>query len=97
MDGIGVHLIEWQPNFNPMTHKLLECLVWVRLYNIPSEYWNTEALKEIGNYFGSFISTDEILEDRIWGSFARICVNVDQISSMPDKIKIMGNGEGGHK
>ncbi|GLJ44976.1 hypothetical protein SUGI_0946760 [Cryptomeria japonica] len=94
LDGIGVHLIDLQSNFNPRTNKLPGCLFWVRLYNIPSEYWNTEVLKEIGNCFGSFISVDEILEDRIWGSFARICVNIDQISSMPDKIRIMGNVEG---
>ncbi|GLJ41345.1 hypothetical protein SUGI_0855610 [Cryptomeria japonica] len=65
LDGIGVHLIDWQLDFNPRTHKLPECPIWVRLYNIPSEYWNTKALKEIGNYFGSFISADEIMEDRI--------------------------------
>ncbi|GLJ44194.1 hypothetical protein SUGI_0922470 [Cryptomeria japonica] len=37
LHGIGVHLIDWQLNFNPKTHKLPECPVWVRLYNIPSE------------------------------------------------------------
>lgn len=33
------------------------------------------------------------MEDRIWGSNARICINVHQTSSMPDKIRIMGNRE----
>ncbi|GLJ09664.1 hypothetical protein SUGI_0113690 [Cryptomeria japonica] len=93
LDGSGVHLLDWQPNFNTRTHVLPECSVWVRLYNIPSEYWNIEALKEINNCFESFISVDEILEDRNWGSFERICVSVDQISSMPNKIRILGDGE----
>ncbi|GLJ45100.1 hypothetical protein SUGI_0949440 [Cryptomeria japonica] len=93
LDGIGVHLIEWQPNFNPRTHTLPNNLVWVRLYNFPSVYWNTEILKEISKSLGTFISTNDILEDRIWGSFVRLCVNVNQISSMPSKVRILAVGE----
>ncbi|GLJ37790.1 hypothetical protein SUGI_0768080 [Cryptomeria japonica] len=93
LDGIGVHLIKWYPNFNPRTHTLPESLTWIRLYNIPIEYWNIELLKEISKSLGSFISADDILEDRIWGSFARICVNVYQISTMPTRVKIFGEGE----
>ncbi|GLJ24403.1 hypothetical protein SUGI_0466050 [Cryptomeria japonica] len=63
LDGIKVHLINWSPNFNPQTHTLPESLTWVRMYNIPTEYWNKDMLKEISKSLGSFISADDILED----------------------------------
>ncbi|GLJ21244.1 hypothetical protein SUGI_0389820 [Cryptomeria japonica] len=93
LDGTRVNLINWCPNFNPMTHTLAGSPTLVRLYNIPPKYCNIEMLKEITKSLGTFISIDDILEDRIWGSFARICVNVSQISTMPTCIKIHGEGE----
>ncbi|GLJ26998.1 hypothetical protein SUGI_0529010 [Cryptomeria japonica] len=47
LDGIEVHIIEWQPNFNPRTHVLPNSKVWIRLYNCPSDYWHIDVIKEI--------------------------------------------------
>ncbi|GLJ31116.1 hypothetical protein SUGI_0623050 [Cryptomeria japonica] len=75
LDGIGVHIIDWKPNFNPRFHTLLENTVRLRLYNCPSDYWHIEIIKDICKELGTFISVDDILEDRVLGSFIRICIN----------------------
>ncbi|GLJ54133.1 hypothetical protein SUGI_1159580 [Cryptomeria japonica] len=92
LDGIGVHIIDWKPNFNPRFHTLLENTVWLRLDNCPSDYLHIEIIKDIYKELGTFISVDDILEDRVWGSFIRICINTDQISKIPE-VKIIGAEE----
>ncbi|GLJ44368.1 hypothetical protein SUGI_0929820 [Cryptomeria japonica] len=93
LDGIGVHIIDWKPNFNPRFHTLPENTVWLRLYNCPSDYWHIEIIKDICKELGTFLSVDNILEDRVWGSFVRICINIGQISKIPEEVKIIGAGE----
>ncbi|GLJ08379.1 hypothetical protein SUGI_0087660 [Cryptomeria japonica] len=93
LDGIGVHIIDWIPNFNPRFHTLLESTVWLRLYNCPSDYWHIEIIKEICRELGTFVSIDDILEDRVWGSFIRICINTNQISKILEEVKIIGAGK----
>ncbi|GLJ29851.1 hypothetical protein SUGI_0589910 [Cryptomeria japonica] len=90
LDGIEVHIIEWQPNFNPRTHVLLESKVWIRFYNCPLDYWHIDVFKDICKYLGTFVSFDDILEEKIWRSFLRICISIDQITKIPDEVKIIG-------
>ncbi|GLJ35947.1 hypothetical protein SUGI_0721280 [Cryptomeria japonica] len=89
LDEIGVHIIDWKPNFNSRFHTLLENTVWLRLYNCPSDYWHIEIIKDICKEIGTFVSVDDILEDRVWGSFIRICINTSQISKIPEEVKII--------
>ncbi|GLJ43121.1 hypothetical protein SUGI_0894870 [Cryptomeria japonica] len=93
LDGIEVHIIEWQLNFNPRTHVLLDSKVWIRFYNRPSDYWHINVIKDICKYLGTFVSVDDILEDKIWGSFLRKCISTDQITKIPDEVKIIGVGK----
>ncbi|GLJ06899.1 hypothetical protein SUGI_0051770 [Cryptomeria japonica] len=90
LDRIGVHIIDWKPNFNPCFHSLPENTIWLRLYNCPSDYWHIENIKDICKELGTFVSVDDILEDRVWGCFIRICINTGQISSIPEEVKING-------
>ncbi|GLJ52227.1 hypothetical protein SUGI_1110980 [Cryptomeria japonica] len=92
LDGIEVHIIEWQPNFNPRTHVLPDSKVWIRLYNCPLDYWHIDVVKEICKDLGTFVSVDDILEDKIWASFLKICICTDQITKIPEEVKIIGAG-----
>ncbi|GLJ05802.1 hypothetical protein SUGI_0025710 [Cryptomeria japonica] len=90
LDGIGVHIIDWIPNFNPRFHTLPESIVWLRLYKFPSNYWHIEIIKDICKELGTFVSVNDVLEDRVWGSFIKICINTSQISKIPEEVKIIG-------
>lgn len=90
LDDIEVHIIDWQPNFNPRTHVLPDNKVWIRFYNCPSDYWNIDFIKDICKNLGTFVSVDDILEDKVWGSFLRICISTDQITKIPNEVKFIG-------
>ncbi|GLJ11882.1 hypothetical protein SUGI_0179180 [Cryptomeria japonica] len=93
LDGIEVHTIDWQPNFNPRTHVLSDSKVWIRLYNCPSDYWHVDFIKDICKDLGTFVSANNILEDKLWGSFLIICISIDQITKIPDEVRIIGVGK----
>ncbi|GLJ16469.1 hypothetical protein SUGI_0280400 [Cryptomeria japonica] len=93
LDGIEVHIIDWQPNFNPQTYVLPDSKVWIRLYNCPSNYWHIDVIKDICKNFGAFVLVDDILEDKLWGSFLGICISTNQINKIPDEVRIIGAGK----
>ncbi|XP_030964023.1 uncharacterized protein LOC115985196 [Quercus lobata] len=77
---IGEHFLSirpWVPNFRPCSTDVLSITVWVRLNELPIEYYQVEALKEIGRTIGKVlrIDTHTALEAR--GYYARICVQID--------------------
>ncbi|GLJ07014.1 hypothetical protein SUGI_0055490 [Cryptomeria japonica] len=93
LDGIEVHTIDWQPTFNPRMYVQSDSKVWIRLYNYPLDYWHIDVIKDICKDLSTFVSADDILEDKLWGSFLGICISMDQITKIPDEVKIIGAGK----
>ena len=50
--------------------------VWVRLNELPIEYYNAEALQIIGNAISKVLRVDTFTASETRGRFARICVQV---------------------
>ncbi|GLJ27902.1 hypothetical protein SUGI_0547790 [Cryptomeria japonica] len=67
--------------------------VWIRLYNCPLDYWHIDVIKDICKNIGTFVSADDILEDKLWGRFLRICISTNQINKIPDEVRIIGAGK----
>lgn len=65
----------------------------MRLYNCPSDYWHIDVIKDICKDLGTFVLADDILEDKLWGSFLKICISTDQITKIPDEVRIIGAGK----
>ena len=77
---IGEHFLSirpWVPNFRPCSTDVSSIAIWVRLNDLPIEYFQMEALKEIGSTIRKVlrIDTHTALEAR--GRYARICVQID--------------------
>ncbi|KAI9111670.1 hypothetical protein K1719_017360 [Acacia pycnantha] len=68
----------WRPNFNPWKADL-QCniVAWVRLPDVPFEFYNVESLRRIGNMIGKMIKVDRSTSIYDKGGFARICVEID--------------------
>ncbi|KAI9083255.1 hypothetical protein K1719_034787 [Acacia pycnantha] len=68
----------WRPNFNPQKADL-QCNIaaWVRLPDVPFEFYNVESLRRIGNKIGKMIKVDRSTSIYDKGGFARICVEID--------------------
>lgn len=67
----------WEPNLRPFTASVTLIAIWVRLNELPIEYYEAEVLKEIRKSIGNVlrIDTHTALETR--GRYARTSVQVD--------------------
>ncbi|KAL8159519.1 hypothetical protein V2J09_001056 [Rumex salicifolius] len=98
----GGHLLlikPWSLIFYPLT-KPISCLnLWIRIFKLPNEYKNSEALSAIleANNFGRFIRMDPIHLKRKWVKFVRLCVNTDVEVTTDQKLIILDEHMVEHK
>ena len=52
--------------------------VWIRLAELPIEFFHPDILRAIGNTIGTFLRIDSITTSVARGCFARICVQIDK-------------------
>nr|XP_023918488.1 uncharacterized protein LOC112030039 [Quercus suber]POF02866.1 uncharacterized protein CFP56_10923 [Quercus suber] len=77
---IGGHFLSlrlWEPDFRPSSANISSVAVWVRLNELPIEYYNAEALKHIGNAIGNMLRVDTFIASESRGRFARLCIQID--------------------
>ncbi|XP_034890608.1 uncharacterized protein [Populus alba] len=70
-------LKRWQPNMQFLKDDLVRVPVWVRLYNVPLEYWTIKGLSYIASAIRVPLHADRttLLCKRL--SYARVCVEID--------------------
>lgn len=68
---------EWRPNFDPMMDKTEKVIVWVRLPDLPMEYYDHTFLFRVGKQIGEPMMIDSATSLTSRGKFARLCVEVD--------------------
>ncbi|GLJ20083.1 hypothetical protein SUGI_0364500 [Cryptomeria japonica] len=74
MSGVGFYIRDWTPNFDPRQANLEEIPMWIRLYNLPHEYWKEEIFKSVGEKIGRFIKSNEAVDKLSSCMYARIYV-----------------------
>ena len=77
---IGDHFLSirlWEPNFKPALASVSSIAMWIRLSELPIEYYNAEALQLIGKAIGNVLRVDTFTASETRRRFARICVQVD--------------------
>ncbi|XP_023888176.1 uncharacterized protein LOC112000309 [Quercus suber] len=77
---IGEHFLSirpWEPDFSPATANVSSVAVWIRLNELPIEYYHAEALLQIGKAIGNVLRVDTHTASETKGRFARLCVQVD--------------------
>uniref|UniRef100_A0A7N2MLB3 DUF4283 domain-containing protein n=1 Tax=Quercus lobata TaxID=97700 RepID=A0A7N2MLB3_QUELO len=75
---IGDHFLSirpQEPNFKPTLASVSSITVWVRLNELPLEYYNAEALQIIENAIGRVLNVDTFMASETRGRFARMCAN----------------------
>ena len=77
---IGDHFLSirlWEPDFIPALASVSSIAMWIRLNELPIEYYNAEALQLIGKAIGNVLRVDTFTASETRRRFARICVQVD--------------------
>ena len=62
--------------------------VWIRLEQLPIEYYHPEFLKKVGNKLGKILRIDAITNNASRFHFARLCVQLGIKKPLPKRIKI---------
>lgn len=64
--------------------------LWVKIYNIPLQYWNCQGLSRIGSGVGNILMADGLTEKMCRAasgrlSFAKLLIEVDANKPLPEK------------
>lgn len=62
----------WEPNFKSSTTNVSSIVVWIRLNELPIEYYEVEVLKKIGNSIGKVLQINTHTTAEARGRFARL-------------------------
>ncbi|KEH15448.1 DUF4283 domain protein, partial [Medicago truncatula] len=72
-----LRLFEWTKDFNMHKQRNTQTQVWIRLMELPQEYWMDRTLREIASAVGTPLLIDNATTKRIFGHYARILVDMD--------------------
>lgn len=77
---IGQHFLairQWEPKFKAYPATLSSVAVWIRLLELPIEFYKTNALLKIGRAISPVLCIDSHTTNRVRGRFAKLCVQVN--------------------
>ena len=77
VNGQPLAAAAWHPDFLPADDAVRYALLWIRLPNLPMEYWSEETLRSMLSVAGEFVAVDLFTKERHRGGFARACVRVN--------------------
>uniref|UniRef100_A0A2N9EGI5 DUF4283 domain-containing protein n=1 Tax=Fagus sylvatica TaxID=28930 RepID=A0A2N9EGI5_FAGSY len=88
---IGEHFLSlrpWVPNFRASEASVSSIAVWVRLPELPVEYYHKESLLRIGSGLGPMLRVDFNTASGIRGRFVRICIQIDLEKPLVRTIRV---------
>ncbi|GLJ34868.1 hypothetical protein SUGI_0702020 [Cryptomeria japonica] len=90
-DNLPLYIQSWTPDFNPLKFTVYETLVWIKLYNLPIEYWGDSCLEKIGQTLGTILEIDEEIIENDSYIYARM--KIAAAKQIPSLINLrMANG-----
>ena len=88
---IGGHFLSikpWEPYFKLSSTNVSSMVVWIRLNELPIEFYNAETLHQIGKAIGNVLRVDTHTAFETRGRFVRLCVQVDVDKPLIDTVFI---------
>jgi hypothetical protein len=88
---IGEHFLSlrpWVPDFRPSEASVNTVAVWVRLLELPVEYYDKESLLLIGHALGPVLRVDFNTASGTRGRFARLCIQLDLDKPLIKTIRV---------
>lgn len=86
--GHYLSMRRWSPNFRPSKASISVTANWVRLPELPIEYFDKQVLHDIASKIGKPIKIDYTTEHVTRGRYARVCVEIDTEKPLLPGIKI---------
>ena len=83
-------LRKWTPGMQLLKLSLSTVPVWIKLHNLPIEFWNTTCLSYLASGVGKPLCADSVTEEQLRIGYARVLVEVSVESDFPKEIEIVG-------
>ena len=83
---------QWTKDFKLLVQKQTHVSIWIRLVELPQEYWRERPLKEIASAIGTPIDIDGPTRNRMFGHYARILVDIDLSKKAYDEVLVERDG-----
>jgi len=87
-----LRLSQWTKDFKYYSQKQTHVSLWIRLVELPQEYWWERTLKEIASTVGTPIDIDGPTRNRTFGHYARMLVDIDLSKRAYDEILVERDG-----
>ncbi|XP_020684462.1 uncharacterized protein LOC110101038 [Dendrobium catenatum] len=88
--GNIVGLDRWTPKFSPSSLEGLSLPVWIRLPQLPQQYWDQRTLIRIASMIGEPLWIDAQMGNVGWREYAQVCVMLDLARKLQSGIWING-------
>lgn len=85
-------LKDWNRMLIPSPEHPSTIPVWIKIHKLPFECWTAEGLGRIASTIGKPLHVDKATEKQMRLDFARVCVEIDAESELPDEVQIKVNG-----
>ncbi|XP_015955326.1 uncharacterized protein LOC107479731 [Arachis duranensis] len=82
---------QWAPDFNAFGAEINKVTAWVRLPDLPIEYYDKQFLETVGDQIGKTLKVDMNTANRSRGKFARLCVELDLSKLLEAKYIVNGS------
>ncbi|GLJ24654.1 hypothetical protein SUGI_0471370 [Cryptomeria japonica] len=87
-DSHPLMLKPWHPAFNLESESFDRTPVWIRLPNLPMQFWFDSYFEAIGNSLDKFLMTDDDSLNLLHTTFAHLVVEIDVSRDLPSEISI---------
>ncbi|KAG5575649.1 hypothetical protein H5410_055783 [Solanum commersonii] len=71
----------WESNFAPKESTITHSAIWIRLPQLPNEFYDKSILENIGKKFVSLLKIDACTFATLRGRYARICIKYQGLTS----------------
>lgn len=82
----------WCKDFVPEKQKQTNAQAWVRLHNLPFEYWHPRILLSIASILGSPVKIDQATLNREFFHYARIQIDIDLQFELQHRVLVERDG-----
>nr|XP_009797671.1 PREDICTED: uncharacterized protein LOC104244065 [Nicotiana sylvestris] len=90
ISGKFLSVRKWEPKFVPQEATLTSIAIWIRLPQLPTEFYDKDILVKFGRNLGNLLKIDQCTSSTLKGRYARICIQVP-LETPVETIVIIGD------
>ncbi|XP_019225732.1 PREDICTED: uncharacterized protein LOC109207297 [Nicotiana attenuata] len=76
VSGHFLSVRKWEPKFVTQEATLTSTAIWIRLPQLPTEFYDKIILEKVGRKLGKLLKIDQCTSSTLRGRYARICIQV---------------------